>query len=280
MPRFATSALLVSLSLALAACGPQMGPSFTDASLAAGTSGLGFLPQSAEKGTLFKYYQPKSESAWKGNWTRELDLTGVSWNDPRTATLIAPSFVVMAAHFTRPSNVPVMFHSKIGKPYERYLTAVKGIPGTDIAVGKLNLPLPPEVRPYRLASAADARIGTPVIVSDQTSTLSVHRIEAIHGSSIRLSYIPGLNPVYQRKLIVGDSGNPSFIVKNGELLLLETHTTGGPGAGPFYGTPEVQAAIRATMAELGNGSKKSNENHGILGKSMSDVIRPTHLPGE
>lgn len=253
MPRFSPFLLLVSSTFALAACAPQSGPTFIDATVANQETSLGFLPPSAEKGTLFKYYQPKSESAWKGNWTRNLDLTGVSWNDPRTATLIAPSFVVMAGHFVRPSNVPAMFHSKIGKPYERYITAVKAIPGTDIAVGKLNLPLPPEVRPYRFASLADAKIGTPVIVSDQTSTLSVHRIEAVSGSAIQLSYIPGLNPVYQRNLIVGDSGNPSFILKkNGELLLLETHTTGGPGAGPFYGAPEVQSAIRSAMTELGN----------------------------
>jgi hypothetical protein len=106
------------------------------------------------------------------------------------------------------------------------------------------------VTPYRLAKAGDATPGTPVIVSDQTKTLSVHQVEAVTGGMIRLGYIPGLNPIYQRNLIVGDSGNPSFLLKNGELVLLETHTTGGPGAGPFYGDPAVQAAIRRAMAEL------------------------------
>jgi hypothetical protein len=120
----------------------------------------------------------------------------------------------------------------------------------DIAVARLHLPLPPEVKPYRLANASDATVGTPVIVSDQTKTLSVHQIEAVAGAMIRFGYVPGLNPVYQRNLIVGDSGNPSFLLKIGELLLLETHTTGGPGAGPFYGDPAVQAAIRRAMAEL------------------------------
>jgi hypothetical protein len=242
--------LLATVSLALAACGPQLGPTWVSG-LPADSAGLEFLPATAQKGTIFKYYQPKAESAWKGNWTRKLDLTGVSWNDPRTATLIAPDVVVMAAHFSRPSNVPVMFHSKIGKPYERYITAMKALPGSDVAVGKLNLPLPPEVKPYRLASLADAKIGTPVIVTDQTSTLSVHQIEAIHGSFIRFSYNDRLHPIYKRNLIVGDSGSPSFLVKNGELFLLETHTTGGPGAGPFYGSPDLQTAIRTAMVELG-----------------------------
>lgn len=251
MLRFAIRPFLAAMFLALAGCAPQAGPSFTDTALA-GDARLGFLPKSTEKGTLFKYYAAKGGSAWKNNWTRKLDLTGVSWNDPRTATLIAPSYVAMAGHFTRPSNVPVMFHSKLGNPSERYITAVRAIPGTDIAVGKLNMPLPPEIRPYRFASMADAKVGTPVIVTDQTSTLSVHRIESVFGISIAFSYIPGLNPVYQRKLITGDSGNPTFLLKNGELLLLETHTTGGPGAGPFYGDPGNQAAIRTAIAEMGD----------------------------
>ncbi|MES2924080.1 MAG: hypothetical protein V4819_21185 [Verrucomicrobiota bacterium] len=239
---------LLSVSLLIIACAPGNGPSI----IASSPSGLGFLPQHAEKGTLFRYYQPKAGSKWRNNWTAKLDLTGVSWNDARAATLISPSHVVMAAHFARPSDVAVMFHDKKGNPYERYITAVRTLAIGDIAVARLNLPLPHEVKNYRFASPADAQIGRPVITSDQTNTLSVHRIEAVSGSVIQLGYVPGLNPIYQRKLVVGDSGHPSFLLKNGELFLLETHTTGGPGAGPFYGDPQVQAAIRAAMAEMGN----------------------------
>ena len=245
------SALLLSVSLLLCACGPSNVPSGAAGGSAPAQDGLGFLPKEAEKGTLFTYYQPKAPSKWRNNWTSKLDLTGVSWNDSRTATLISPSHVVMAAHFTRPANVSVMFHDKQGKPYERFISSVKMLTGVgDIAVAKLNLPLPPEVNPYRLANAGDATIGRPVIVSDQTSTLSVHQIDAVSGGVVRLGFVPGLNPVYRRHLIVGDSGNPSLGWKNGELVRLDTHTTGGPGAGPFYGDPQVQAAIRAAMAEL------------------------------
>jgi hypothetical protein len=247
------SALLLSLSLLLCACGPANGPSLAAGGSAPAQGGLGFLPKDAEKGTLFTYYQPKNPSKWRNNWTSKLDLTGVSWNDSRTATLISPSHVVMAAHFTRPANVSVMFHDKRGKPHERFISSVKMLTNVgDIAVAKLNLPLPPEVKFYRLADAGDASISRPVIVSDQTNTLSVHQIDAVSGGVVRLGFVPGLNPVYRRNLIVGDSGNPSFLWKNGELVLLETHTTGGPGAGPFYGDPQVQAAVRAAMAELGH----------------------------
>jgi hypothetical protein len=220
--------------------------------VAPGAGKPAFLPDQAEKGRLFDYYQDKGQSKWMSNWAANLNLTGVSWNNATACTLVSPIHVVMAAHFMRPSDVPVIFHDKSGKPYNRYLVASKKLATGDIAVGKLNLPLPPEVKYYRLASASDAAVGRPAIVSDQTKTLSVHRIRVISGGVIQFDYLNGLNPVYQRNLIVGDSGHPSFIWKNNDLQLLETHTTGGPGTGPFYGDPAVQASVRAAMAELGN----------------------------
>ncbi len=239
-----------TLCLLIAACGPAAPPS-VDPSLPS-PAGLEFLPRKAEKGTLFSYYQERDLSKWRNNWAGSLDLTGVSWNDPRTATLIDPSFVVMAAHFPRPSNVAVMFHDKKGKPYERYITAVRKLPMADATVGKLNLPLPPEVKPYRLARPSEATVGRPVIITDQTKTLSVHQIGGVNGTIVFFRHIPGIDSIYQRNLIVGDSGNPSFLWTGNELVLLGTHTTGGAGAGPFYGDPSVQAAIRSTMADMGN----------------------------
>ena len=211
---------------------------------------LEFLPVMAEKGALFKSYVPRGKSTWQSNWTSKFNLTGVSWNDPRCATLIDPQFVVMAAHFQRPSNVPLFFHDRSGKSYERYAVAYRTLTVGDIAVAKLNLPLPPSVKPFRLVNANDVKPGAPVIVSDQTGTLSIHQIASVNGSSIAFQFQPDLNPVYQRNLIVGDSGHPSFVIKRGELFLVGTHTTGGPGAGPFYGDPVVQGAIRKSMAEM------------------------------
>jgi hypothetical protein len=236
------------LTVSLAACSPS--------SLTLGTSAnspVGLLPKTPEKGKLFTYYQPRAQSKWKNNWTLPLDFTGVSWNDSRTATLISRSHVVMAAHYMRDSHTPVMFHDRNGKPYERYIVTSKVLSGVgDIGIGKLNMPLPKDIHSYRFADAADATPHKAVLITDQTMTVSIHRIGAVYGRNIGFEYHPDLDPTYRRNLIVGDSGNPSFLLKNGELMLLETHTTGGPGAGPFYGAPEVQTAIRAAMGELGN----------------------------
>jgi len=236
------------LAMMLSACVP------TSLSLDSGiNSPVELLPKSPEKGTLFTYYQPKAQSKWRNNWTQPLDFTGVSWNDSRTATLISRSHVVMAAHYMRDSHTPVMFHDRSGKAYERYIVTTKVLSGVgDIGIGKLNMPLPKEIHSYRLTNASDATKGRAVIITDQTMTASIHRIGSSYANVIGFEYHPDLDPMYRRNLIGGDSGNPTFLLKNGELLLLETHTGGGPGVGPFYGSPEVQAAIKAAVSELGS----------------------------
>lgn len=229
----------------LVSCGA---PGTTSAS-----SPLDLLPAKPEKGTLFKYYQTTRESPRKNNWAGPLDFSGVSWNDQRCATLISPSHVVMAAHFIRDSHTPAVFHDRLGQPEERFIVSHKVLSSEgDIAVGKLNMRLPSGYKSYRFANVADAIPGAPVITTDQTLTASVHQIRAVFGKIVALDWVPSIDPLYRRNLIPGDSGHPTFLLKNGELLLLETHTTGGPGAGPFYGDPEVQQAIRAAMKELGD----------------------------
>jgi hypothetical protein len=244
-----TCLLQVHWALLMAACGnpPGGGSPATILGL-----DYGFLPANAEKGELFRQYRANARSSWSKNWAGALDLTGVAWNDRRTATLISPSHVVMAGHFVRPSDVPVIFHDRHGTPHARWIASVKKLDGVDVAVARLDRPLPPEIRPFDFATAEEAVVGRPVITTDQTMTLSVHRIEAVFGKFIRLSFVEQLDPVYRRNLIKGDSGNPSFLRRpSGELVLLETHTFGGSGSGPFFGSPEVQAAVRAAMAELG-----------------------------
>jgi hypothetical protein len=212
---------------------------------------VSFLPDKPVKGSVFRSYEAKGRSKWAKNWTSNFDLTGVSWNDARTATLIAPSFVVMAKHFMRPQQVPVMFHDREGKPCERYIVGAIGLPDYDVAVAKLNLPVAAGIKSYSFAKPEQITPGRPVLISDQTMTLSVHEINDLRHNMVVFRFVQKLDPVYRRNLIVGDSGNPSFLIDRGELLLLETHTTGGPGAGPCYANPKIQAEVKRAMAELG-----------------------------
>ncbi|MBU6327539.1 MAG: hypothetical protein KGQ89_07920, partial [Verrucomicrobia bacterium] len=146
---------------------------------------------------------------------------------------------------------PVMFHDRDGNPVERYIVAVKSLaPLADIAVGKLNLPVPGGIKIYRFAAAGELPSGRAVLVTDQTKTVSVHQVATLNGGQMSFSYRQDIDPIYRRILAGGDSGHPSFIISSGDIRLVETHTYGGPGAGPCYADPRIQAAIREAMAGM------------------------------
>jgi len=233
--------------LVFASCAGSSGPSVAGPRAA----DLAFLPAKPEKGKLFTMYGYQSPSIWRNNWTSNFDLTGVSWNDSRTATAISPNHVVMAAHFVRPSHVPVIFHDRAGNIHTRTVRLHIPLSGVaDIAVGKLDRPLPAGVKWYRMAGPQDVAPMKLAIVTDQSRTLSLHRIGYVGERKVALGYDPNIEKTYHRNLVAGDSGNPAFVLRGKELLLLTTFTTGGPGAGPFYGDPAVQSAIQDAMARL------------------------------
>ena len=230
--------LVAAACLGLPACAPMhpAGPPPED---------LSFLPERFEKGRVFRAYGGGGRSIPANNWTSNFDFSGVSWNDPRTATAISRRHVVMAGHFMRHMSTPVVFHARDGTAHTRRLTGITPLGGLgDIAVGTLDSPLPPEIAHYPLAAPADATYKRAVLVTDQTRTISIHRIGPVDGRRVQLGYDPELDRRYWCNLKTGDSGNPAFIVKNGRLHLLTTFTNGGPGRGPFYGHPDIRARIQ------------------------------------
>jgi hypothetical protein len=212
---------------------------------------LSFLPERLQKGRLFNVYNPSGPSLRTNNWTSRFDLSGVSWNDPRTVTAISPVHVVMAAHYARPTFTPVVFHDRKGRMHARKITRIMPLGGgIDIAVGLLDEPLPPDVARYRIATAANLAPMQLVLVTDQTMTLSLHRLGGIDSQRVILGNDPQIPRGYWRKLVTGDSGNPAFVMRGGELLLLTTFTSGGSGSGPFYGDPQVRAALDRAVTRL------------------------------
>lgn len=108
----------------------------------------------------------------------------------------------------------------------------------DVAVGELNEDVPSRFKVYRLPRPSPDEsllIDRLVVVTDQNRRFFSHRIRAISGNGISFAYDKSEKPGWGKKLVSGDSGNPSFLISGRELVLLETLTTGGPGGGPFYG---------------------------------------------
>jgi hypothetical protein len=188
-----------------------------------------------------------------------MNFTGVAWDDSRTVTLVSSEHVVMAAHYQRPVGTKLVFHDRRGRPQRRVLAAVESLTGiADIAVGRLDTPLPDSVRPYRVLPPSGGYgplAGCLAVVTDQHRKAFVHEISSVSGNglSFRHPATSRISSHLTKNLVTGDSGNPSFLLVGGELVLIETHTTGGPGAGPFLSAPPVFTAINRAMSKLGGG---------------------------
>lgn len=213
----------------------------------------------ATSNDIFATYATDRPSPWGGNFTRRMNFTGVAWDQPQTATLISPEHVVMAAHYQRPVGATLVFHDRRGRPQRRVLAAVVSLAGiADVAVGRLDAPLPDSVRPYRVLPPSGnngALAGCLAVVSDQHRKAFVHEIRMVSGNglSFRRPATSRVSSHLAKKLVGGDSGNPSFLLVGGELVLIETHSTGGSGAGPFLSAPAVFTAINGAMSKLGGG---------------------------
>lgn len=210
---------------------------------------------------LFKSYQVDGPVRWSRNWPWKLDLSGVAWDRSNTATAITARHVVMAAHYIRGPGERIVFHDRSGKPhFHTILRVVKlsehGIQ-CDVAVGLLDRPLTDSISSYPLPAVREdggaALIGATALVTEQKRELYFHRIAYAGGNGLRMRFDETFPPARRKPLVKGDSGHPSFVLCKGELVLVETHTTGGAGAGPYYGSSAIQQALRKVVRQLDAG---------------------------
>lgn len=204
------------------------------------------MPVAYAPPNIFKRYNAKGNSKLADTWTRKFDASGISFNDKRTCTLITRRHVVMANHYGRPFSVPVVFHDRSGKYLVRYLIRNRTVHG-DCMVGLLDQPVPAGYKVYPMLrytpNLANQLQGELVLTTDQGKRLFVHEVAAIRGSFIRFSYDEKKQIGYGRVLRKGDSGNPTFVMVNGDPVLIETHYSGGAGAGPFFGGEVLQQKL-------------------------------------
>ncbi len=210
---------------------------------------------------IFSQYSRSGTSQRARNFTGRLNFSGIAWDDSRTATLVSPVHVVMARHYPRPVGATLAFHDPRGKLHQRTLTAVVPLTGiTDVCVGKLDAPLPASVPFYRVLPPSPSNpnlAGCLAVVTNQYRQAHIHEINRVSGigMAFRRPDPDRIPPNLTRNVVKGDSGNPSFLLVGGELVLIETHSTGGMGAGPFYSSPEVFDAINQAMLKLGGGAR-------------------------
>jgi hypothetical protein len=207
----------------------------------------------------------------------------------RAGTLVSPRHVVFAAHFPVSAGTQIAFVSPAGVAHVRQVTSVlthpeyQGVEGgitsafyPDIQIGVLDSDLTEQdhgVRFARVLPLTWPSKMTFIRTASPIPAVTFNRLEQAGAAELRalgnLDMFPtggpdgspgrfglqfptavALQPGYNT-MVQGDSGNPVFIVVNGEPVLIGTFTSGGAGGGTFL-TAHTEA-VNTMMSTLGGG---------------------------
>ena len=151
-------------------------------------------------------------------------------------------------------------HRKDATFYDGSINQIAAVPGMDITVGKLTPCLPPDWTVYPLLAQEPSAPytstelnGVPYISTNFKFADEIRRISLLSFASFS-TFSSWQQPTYNPGAFmwsypnVGDSGHPSFMLIEGELVLVsQWYTTGG---GPNFGYPSVQQALRTVVQSL------------------------------
>ena len=221
------------------------------------------LPAKPDRKEIFDAYVSKTspDVAWSRSWMKAIDFSGVAWDSPRTLTLVSPRHALMARHYQRKVGSKVTFHDRRGKPVTRKISGIENL-SHDIAVVILDENVPPTIKTYRLLppgeSYSELLRGSHALITAWAKgerKVRIHAIFSVHAGLVTFVDAATLPAKFFEPLITGDSGNPTFLWLNNEPVLIETHTYGGSGRGPFFSTPENFTNINAAMLKLSKAHK-------------------------
>ena len=247
-----------------------------DALMAAVTRVVPMDLRPRERGLFVR--RDETGAVWSASPMNGFDLTGLSWRGGRAA-LITDRHVVFAAHVPQPKvGGTLTFYDRDGWPITRTLARRAVLPrlrgvDLDVAVGRLDAPVPAGVAVYALpgidpvAMGMMARGDVPVVVTfarggkgqnDEPgwgAFASVSRLDAVTAGGARVIYARDTSALSDRQAehaaLWGDSGSASFLAQDDALLLLSHyHTSQGAGAGPNYADPDVQRLLRDAVETL------------------------------
>ena len=218
-------------------------------------------------------------------WAADIDLTPLSpWNtfgaNLKAGTLISPRHVLFAKHFSEAVGMQLRFIAANNVVVTRTVAALTAVAGNDIMIGCLDSDVPnsigfckvlPTTWHDKIASAANAAgqysainyVPYPAFYTDQEEkALVCHWAGAWNNGGsgdISLSYNnaiygPTATPTgtrgnYWEDVISGDSGNPTCLIINDELVVLMTFL--GASGGPFI--TDYTSQVNAIMTAQGGG---------------------------
>lgn len=197
-------------------------------------------------------------------WAADLDWTGYCTNV--NATAISRRHVYSVEHISLGSTA--IFKTADDQTVTRTITSTTTVgPGngtdgyaTDIRIGLLDSDLPASIKHYKVPPANLISVkmpglanGIPSVCFDAQRKAHVHEWGLITSIGMGWFYWPteATRSLFFESIISGDSGSPSFLIINGEPVLICAWTFGGGGGGvPIHLHLD---AIDAAMTSLGGG---------------------------
>lgn len=205
-----------------------------------------FITRGTTAGTTYL----RNTNVWT-NTGNDIDWTGLSpYNSTggnyTPGTLISPRHIIMADHYAMSSGAIVTFVDNNNISYNRIVTAVQTITGTDIRIGVLERDVPDSITFYPIIDTTTLQatlrkfnpqiLDIPIVVFDQEKKAIVHSLTSLSSSVINHNpYTSGSRSPFSEDVVSGDSGNPAFILIDDHPVILLAHDRAlyGPNYGAY-----------------------------------------------
>jgi hypothetical protein len=160
----------------------------------------------------------------------------------RAGVLVTPDIVIFARHYPLGVGTTLWFVTTDNVTISRTVTATRSLSGSgyqyDLSIARLDTPIVSGVTPCKVVSSdienylPNLTAGVPTFTVNRYDNLGVGMWYSTDDYN-RLKYAWSTpESLWDRELIVGDSGSPFFLIINNEPILLTTATFGGAGTGP------------------------------------------------
>jgi hypothetical protein len=204
-----------------------------------------------------------------GCWVSDLDLTSISpWNSTSSnnmaGVLISRRHIIFAAHYQINNGATIRFvdnnNNVITRTMVNKLTHPNYSPYyPDITIGLLDSDVPPSIKFAKILPqnwknylpSVSSSFRLPCLVLDQEEKALISELYFLETSAAFKVPTDTVRSSFFENITLGDSGNPAFLIIDGELVIITVWTFGGAGAGTSI--VYHKNAINTMMASLAEG---------------------------
>ena len=185
------------------------------------------------------------------------------WTDEsgtlRAGTLISKQHIIFAKHFPLWKGCRILFVDQAGEVCPCRVAATKALEKCDIMIGSLDYEVTPNIHPAKILPEDYAKWigdgkGLPIVTFNQREQAFLSQCRGITSNGV--SNVASTNEAWKAlggRIVVGDSGDPAFLLVGKEPILLYCLLSGGGGHGPAI--HRYRHEIQRAMDELCPGYK-------------------------